>query len=301
MGSAYTTVSQSSIMTTLGLIVLLTVTRVFRCYSFQINILSLRRQTSLSFSLSNPEISRYSRHLVLSDVGMKGQEALKKASILMIGAGGLGSPALLYLAAAGIGHLGIVDGDTVDESNLQRQIIHSVNTLGMSKCESAAQSIRDINPFVSVRTFEEEFTAATAERIITGGFDDQTPWDVVIDGSDNFPTKYLIKYVYILSACQQLTVVLVMCARYTRFLGSIRPFSPLKGNFLYSTSMRMHQTIVIYFLYHRHLAMSPAVRKAVSWAYYRAQWDVYKRQKPLNWFWDTLRACYQVGYSEWMP
>jgi sulfur-carrier protein adenylyltransferase/sulfurtransferase len=127
---------------------------------------------------------------------MKGQEALKKAAVLVIGAGGLGSPALLYLAAAGVGQIGIVDGDTVDESNLQRQIIHSVSAIGISKCESAKQSILNINPFINVRTFEEEFTSLTAERIVGQGFDDQTTkWDVIIDGSDNFPTKYLIKYV----------------------------------------------------------------------------------------------------------
>jgi sulfur-carrier protein adenylyltransferase/sulfurtransferase len=156
-----------------------------------------------SSKLSNDEIRRYSRHLVLSDVGIKGQEALKQASVLVIGAGGLGSPALLYLAAAGVGHIGIVDGDTVDESNLQRQIIHSVATVGVSKCDSAKQAIWNINPHVQVQTFREEFTSQTAERIVTGGFyadknDQQQPttkksWDVIIDGSDNFPTKYLIK------------------------------------------------------------------------------------------------------------
>ena len=156
-----------------------------------------RRQHSshrlFTTSLSNDEISRYSRHLVLSDVGVKGQEALKNARVLVIGAGGLGSPALLYLAAAGVGQIGIVDGDTVDESNLQRQIIHSVETVGVSKCVSAQQRIREINPHVNVRIYEEEFTSQTAERIVGEGFASNQPWDVVIDGSDNFPTKYLIK------------------------------------------------------------------------------------------------------------
>jgi len=156
-----------------------------------------RRQHSshrlFTTSLSNDEISRYSRHLVLSDVGVKGQEALKNARVLVIGAGGLGSPALLYLAAAGVGQIGIVDGDTVDESNLQRQIIHSVETIGVSKCVSAQQRIREINPHVNVRIYEEEFTSQTAERIVGEGFASNQPWDVVIDGSDNFPTKYLIK------------------------------------------------------------------------------------------------------------
>lgn len=142
--------------------------------------------------LTNEEISRYSRHLVLSDVGMKGQAALKRASVLVIGAGGLGSPCLLYLAAAGVGHIGIVDADTVDESNLQRQVIHGTSTVGVSKCESAQQRILDINPHVKVRIYKEEFTSETALRILQGGFAEGKPYDVVVDGSDNFPTKYLI-------------------------------------------------------------------------------------------------------------
>lgn len=144
--------------------------------------------------LTNEEIARYSRHLVLSDVGMKGQGAIKDASVLVIGAGGLGSPCLLYLAAAGVGHIGIVDADTVDASNLQRQVIHGTSTIGMSKCESAQQRIHDINPFVQVRVYQEEFTSETAPRILKNGFDDtdERPYDVVVDGSDNFPTKYLI-------------------------------------------------------------------------------------------------------------
>lgn len=97
-----------------------------------------------------------------------------------------------YLAAAGVGHVGIVDADTVDTSNLQRQVIHSVSTVGMSKCESAQRRIHDINPHVKVRLYEEEFTSETAERILGGGFEDSRPYDVVVDGSDNFPTKYLI-------------------------------------------------------------------------------------------------------------
>jgi molybdopterin/thiamine biosynthesis adenylyltransferase/rhodanese-related sulfurtransferase len=157
--------------------------------------------------LTNSEISRYSRHLVLSDVGMKGQAALKNASVLVIGAGGLGSPCLLYLAAAGVGHIGVVDADTVDESNLQRQIIHGTSTVGKTKCQSAKERILDINPNVHVRVYEEEFTSQTALRILQEGFFEKDAeagagptgrpyeykkYDVVVDGSDNFPTKYLI-------------------------------------------------------------------------------------------------------------
>jgi len=145
-----------------------------------------------SSDLTREEIARYSRHLVLGDVGMAGQAALKNASVLVVGAGGLGSPCLLYLAAAGVGHLGIVDGDTVDESNLQRQIIHGTSTVGVSKCRSACERIKDINPHVHVRLYEEEFTSETAMRILGDGFDPDRSYDIVVDGSDNFPTKYLI-------------------------------------------------------------------------------------------------------------
>lgn len=123
---------------------------------------------------------------------MSGQTLLKNSSVLVIGAGGLGSPCLLYLAAAGVGHIGIVDADTVDESNLQRQIIHGTSTVGVSKCESAKRRIEDINPFVNVRTYQEEFTSDNALRILQEGFSSEKSWDVVVDGSDNFPTKYLI-------------------------------------------------------------------------------------------------------------
>lgn len=146
-------------------------------------------------SLSNEEIGRYSRHLVLSNVGMVGQLTLKQSAVLVIGAGGLGSPVLLYLAAAGVGQIGIVDGDTVDVSNLQRQIIHNVHTVHTSKCQSAQKAILQLNPNVNVRIYEEEFTVNTAPRIISDGFAPNIPWSIVIDGSDNFPTKYLIKYV----------------------------------------------------------------------------------------------------------
>lgn len=157
--------------------------------------------------LTNEEISRYSRHLVLGDVGMKGQTDIKNASVLVIGAGGLGSPCLMYLAAAGVGYIGIVDADVVDESNLQRQIIHGTSTIDMSKCQSAEERIRDINPYVNVRTYKEEFTSATAMKILGEGFSSEKKWDVVVDGSDNFPTKYLIN-----DACEILDIPWVYSA-----------------------------------------------------------------------------------------
>ena len=160
-------------------------------------------------SLSNEEIGRYSRHLVLSNVAMTGQLKLKQAAVLVIGAGGLGSPVLLYCAAAGVGHIGIVDADVVDVSNLQRQIIHNVHTVTTSKCQSARQAILQLNPNVNVRIYEEEFTVQTAPRIISDGFAPNIPWTIVIDGSDNFPTKYLIKCVLVV--CRRLPT---SCSQY---------------------------------------------------------------------------------------
>jgi molybdopterin/thiamine biosynthesis adenylyltransferase/rhodanese-related sulfurtransferase len=135
--------------------------------------------------LSNEEIARYSRHLIMPEVALDGQKKLKQARVLTIGAGGLGSPLGLYLAAAGVGTLGIVDFDVVDESNLQRQIIHGTSDLGRPKMESAREKIEDINPNVNVEAFEEELTSENALEI----FED---FDVIVDGTDNFPTRYLV-------------------------------------------------------------------------------------------------------------
>ncbi|EKU20065.1 adenylyltransferase and sulfurtransferase, partial [Nannochloropsis gaditana CCMP526] len=131
------------------------------------------------------EIKRYSRHLILSQVGMEGQRTLKASSVFCVGAGGLGSPLLLYLAAAGVGRLGIVDDDTVELSNLQRQVIHGQGTLGEAKVRSAERRIKDVNPHVLVDVYEEKMTAENTLRILA-------PYDVVVDGTDNFPTRYLI-------------------------------------------------------------------------------------------------------------
>jgi sulfur-carrier protein adenylyltransferase/sulfurtransferase len=135
--------------------------------------------------LSNEEIARYSRHLIMPEVALDGQKKLKQARVLTIGAGGLGSPLGLYLAAAGVGTLGIVDFDVVDESNLQRQIIHGTSDLGRPKMESAREKIEDINPNVNVEAFEEALTSENALEI----FED---FDVIVDGTDNFPTRYLV-------------------------------------------------------------------------------------------------------------
>ena len=134
--------------------------------------------------LSRDEVLRYSRHLVLPDVGVEGQRRIKAARVLLVGAGGLGSPAALYLAAAGVGTLGLVDFDVVDISNLQRQIVHGTSSVGRSKLESARARIHDLNPHVQVETHETRLTSANALDILDG-------YDIVVDGTDNFATRYL--------------------------------------------------------------------------------------------------------------
>jgi molybdopterin/thiamine biosynthesis adenylyltransferase/rhodanese-related sulfurtransferase len=140
----------------------------------------------LSAGLDAPKRARYSRHLLIPEVGEQGQLKLLDSKILLIGAGGLGSPASLYLAAAGVGRLGIVDADVVDESNLQRQIVHSTERLGEAKVESAKRTIEALNPDVEVVAYKERLTSENVDRILADG------WDVIIDGADNFPTRYLV-------------------------------------------------------------------------------------------------------------
>jgi adenylyltransferase/sulfurtransferase len=139
----------------------------------------------ISPELSNAEIQRYSRHLILPEVGMDGQRKLKAGRVLCIGAGGLGSPAALYLAAAGVGTIGIVDFDAVDTSNLQRQILHGTPDVGRSKLESARDRLTSLNPEVRVNTYETRLTSANALELFEG-------YDVVLDGTDNFATRYLV-------------------------------------------------------------------------------------------------------------
>jgi sulfur-carrier protein adenylyltransferase/sulfurtransferase len=134
--------------------------------------------------LSHEEVKRYSRHLIMPEVGMDGQKRLKAASILLIGAGGLGSPLAMYLAAAGIGRIGLVDYDVVDYTNLQRQVIHGTKDVGRPKLESAKARIVDINPHVQVDTYEVPLTSENALELFA-------PYDIIIDGTDNFPTRYL--------------------------------------------------------------------------------------------------------------
>ena len=142
--------------------------------------------TELPRGLQETQRTRYSRHLLIPEVGEEGQLRLLDSRILLIGAGGLGSPASLYLAAAGVGTLGIVDDDAVDATNLQRQIVHSTERLGESKAESAKRTIEALNPDVTVKTFQERLTSENVDRILGEG------WDVIVDGADNFPTRYLV-------------------------------------------------------------------------------------------------------------
>ncbi|MEU8512208.1 adenylyltransferase/sulfurtransferase MoeZ [Kitasatospora sp. NPDC048722] len=135
--------------------------------------------------LTVDEVRRYSRHLIIPDVGMAGQKRLKNARVLCVGAGGLGSPALMYLAAAGVGTLGIVEFDVVDESNLQRQIIHGQSDIGRSKAESARDSVKEINPYVNVILHEERLDNSNVMEIFSG-------YDLIVDGTDNFATRYLV-------------------------------------------------------------------------------------------------------------
>ena len=152
------------------------------CSSMSTSILDQSRVASVE--LSNDEIARYSRHLIMPEVTLEGQKRLKASSILCIGAGGLGSPIALYLAAAGVGRIGLVDFDTVDFSNLQRQILHGTRDVGRKKINSARDTIKEINPNVQVDLHDCFFTSENAEKLVA-------PYDVVIDGTDNFPTRYL--------------------------------------------------------------------------------------------------------------
>ena len=139
-----------------------------------------------SSGLEPVQRARYSRHLLIPEVGEAGQLRLLDSKVLLIGAGGLGSPASLYLAAAGVGRIGIVDADVVDESNLQRQIVHSTERLGEAKVESAKRTIEALNPDAQVVAYQERLTSENVERVLADG------WDVIVDGADNFPTRYLV-------------------------------------------------------------------------------------------------------------
>jgi molybdopterin/thiamine biosynthesis adenylyltransferase/rhodanese-related sulfurtransferase len=168
-------------------------------------------------ALDESKRRRYSRHLLIPEVGEEGQLKLLQSRVLLIGAGGLGSPASLYLAAAGVGTIGIVDDDTVDETNLQRQIVHSTERLGDSKADSARLTIEALNPDVTVKVFKERLTSENVDRILGEG------WDVIIDGADNFPTRYLLNDA---SVWHRIPVV---HGSIYRFEGQVTVFKPHEG------------------------------------------------------------------------
>ncbi len=168
-------------------------------------------------TLSPEKRTRYSRHLLIPEFGEEGQLKLLDSRILLIGAGGLGSPASLYLAAAGVGRLGIIDADIVDETNLQRQIAHSLDTLGMPKVDSAKRSIEALNPDVDVVTYRERLTSENIDRILDDG------WDLIVDGADNFPTRYLVN-----DASVWRDIPVVHGSIY-RFEGQVTVFKPHDG------------------------------------------------------------------------
>jgi adenylyltransferase/sulfurtransferase len=166
--------------------------------------------------MTEMQIRRYARHIVLPEIGGVGQSRLIAARVLVLGAGGLGAPLLQYLAAAGIGTLGVVDDDTVDLSNLQRQIIHRTNDIGVPKVVSAQRALSDINPEVTVHAHRERLTAANVERLVED-------YDIVADGSDNFATRYLLN-----DACYRLRKPLVAAA-ILRFDGQISTYKAWSG------------------------------------------------------------------------
>jgi sulfur-carrier protein adenylyltransferase/sulfurtransferase len=169
-------------------------------------------------SLAPAQRKRYARHLLIPEVGEEGQQKLLDSRVLLIGAGGLGSPASLYLAAAGVGTLGIIDPDVVDDSNLQRQIVHSTERLGEPKVASAQRTIEALNPDVTVVPFQERLDSENVERILAHG------WDVIVDGTDNFPTRYLVNDASVWHG------VPVVHGSIYRFEGQVTVFDPANGS-----------------------------------------------------------------------
>jgi molybdopterin/thiamine biosynthesis adenylyltransferase/rhodanese-related sulfurtransferase len=174
-------------------------------------------ETVLPQSLTPAQRTRYSRHLLIPEIGEAGQLKLLESRVLLIGAGGLGSPAALYLAAAGVGTLGIIDADIVDETNLQRQIVHSLDRLGEPKVDSARRTLEGLNPDVTVKTYRERLTSENVDRILDEG------WDLILDGADNFPTRYLVN-----DASVWHDIPVVHGSIY-RFEGQVTVFKPHEG------------------------------------------------------------------------
>lgn len=166
--------------------------------------------------LSKDELKRYARHISLPSFGIEGQNKLRKSSVLCIGAGGLGSPCTMYLAAAGIGKLGIIDMDVVDESNIQRQILHGSNDIGVRKIDSAKDTLQEINPYVKLELYDKAFDENNAEVIAKN-------YDIIIDGTDNFPSRYLVNDTSVLLG------IPYVYGSIFRFEGQVTVFSPSDG------------------------------------------------------------------------
>jgi sulfur-carrier protein adenylyltransferase/sulfurtransferase len=177
----------------------------------------LKYPVEMPAELSAAQLDRYSRHILLPEVGERGQEKLLKGRVLLLGAGGLGAPAALYLAAAGVGTIGLVDADTVDASNLQRQIIHATSRLGMTKVDSAEVAINDLNPDVKVIKYQERVNSSNVDRIFGAG------WDAIVDGCDNFPTRYLVNDASLFHKTP------VVHGSIFRFDGQVTTFMPFQG------------------------------------------------------------------------
>ena len=167
-------------------------------------------------NLSKDELKRYARHISLPSFGIEGQNKLRKSSVLCIGAGGLGSPCTMYLAAAGIGKLGIIDMDVVDESNIQRQILHGSHDIGVKKIDSAKDTLQEINPYVKLELYDQAFDENNAEVIAKN-------YDIIIDGTDNFPSRYLVNDTSVLLG------IPYVYGSIFRFEGQVTVFSPCDG------------------------------------------------------------------------
>lgn len=167
-------------------------------------------------TFSEAELSRYARHITLREIGGPGQRRLRDARVLVVGAGGLGSPAILYLGAAGVGHIGIIDGDEVERSNLQRQVIHGEADLGRPKAQSAGDAVATLNPHISVRTYSRRFEAGIAAELLSG-------YDLVLDGSDSFATRALVNEAAVRAECPLISAAL------TAWEGQVSLFDPARG------------------------------------------------------------------------
>lgn len=207
-------------------------------------------------AFTNEQMERYSRHIILQEVGVKGQKKLLNGKVLIIGAGGLGAPAAMYLAAAGVGTIGIVDADEVDLSNLQRQIIHGTADVGKAKVKSAKETMNAMNPDVTVNTYREFVTSENIMDLIKD-------YDFIIDGTDNFPAKFLIN-----DAC-------VMAKKPFSHAGIIR----FKGQLMTYVPGEGYATVVYSRIHHQRMQFRPVSRQVSS-----AQWavssDPYRRWKP---------------------